>query len=67
MGIMNGEYLNPYIGDPERIKMAKRFFIYLLFFLLLKTRTKKIIASSRRSRTVDSGEVISEVEAPNTM
>ena len=52
------------IGDPERIKMAKRFFIYLFtFFLLLKTRTKKIIASSRRSRTVDSGEVISEVEA----
>ena len=42
---------------------GQEVFYLFNFFLLLKTRTKKIIASSRRSRTVDSGEVISEVEA----
>ena len=46
---------------------GKEVFYLFTFFLLLKTRTKKIIASSRSSRTVDSGEVISEVEAANTM
>ena len=43
--------------------LRQRGFLFRKFFLLLKTRTKNIIASSRRSRTVDGGEVISEVEA----
>ena len=44
------------------ITKRQRAFLLRQFFLLLKTRTKNIIASSRRSRTVDGGEVISEVE-----
>ena len=43
---------------------GKVVFYFIKFFLLLRTKTKKITASSRR---VDSREVISEVEASNSM
>ena len=65
---MNWGGFNLYIGDPEREDQDDQEVFYLFnFFLLLKTRTKKIITSSRRSRTVDSGKIISEVEAANSI
>ena len=39
---MNWGGFNPYIGDPERIKMAKRFFIYLLFPSYYKQGLKRL-------------------------
>ena len=39
---MNWGGINPYIGDPERFKMAKRFFIYLIFSSYYKKGQKRL-------------------------
>ena len=47
-------------------KKRQRGFLFRHFFLLLKN-SLKILSQARRSSTVDGGEVISEIEASNTM
>ena len=52
--------------DFYKKKTAKRFFISSIFPLIKKLGLK-ILSQARGSSTVDGGEVISEIEALNTM
>ena len=50
----------------KKKKKAKRFLISSIFPLIKKLGLK-ILSQARSSSTVDGGEVISEIEASNTM